>query len=133
MGTGWAFPPSFSGEAYPAAMVEGEEDIRQSLMILLSTVPGERVHRPDYGCGIHKVVYEKMNSNTMSLFRHIIEKAVLLFEPRITLNDVKFDFSSEKEGRLLIQLEYTVRLTNTRSNMVYPFYFREGTNLKLNV
>ena len=133
MGTGWAFPPSFSGDAYSTAMVEGEEDIRQSLMILLSTVPGERVHRPDYGCGIHKVVYEKMNSNTMSLFRHIIEKAVLLFEPRITLNDVKFDFSSEKEGRLLIQLEYTVRLTNTRSNMVYPFYFREGTNLKLNV
>jgi uncharacterized protein len=132
LGTGWAFPPTFSGKADFTAMAEDEADIWQSLMILLSTVPGERVHRPEYGCGIHKMVYEKMNSNTMTLFKHMIEKAVLLFEPRITLNDVKFDFNNEKEGKLLIELDYMVRLTNSRSNMVYPFYFREGTNVKMN-
>jgi len=132
LGTGWSFPPTFSGKGDFTELVEGEQDIEQSLRILLSTVPGERVHRPEYGCGIYKMVYEKMDSNTMTLFKHIIEKAVLLFEPRITLNDVMFNFDKEKEGTLLIELVYTVRLTNSRSNMVYPFYFREGTNLNLN-
>ena len=129
LGTGWAFPPTFTGSTNVAAMVNDEEDIHQSLRILLSTIPGERVHKPKFGCGIHKMVYEKMNSSTETLFKHTIEKAILLFEPRITLNEVKFDFSNEEEGKLLILLEYTVRLTNTRSNMVYPFYFKEGTNL----
>ncbi|HNW49650.1 MAG TPA: GPW/gp25 family protein [Prolixibacteraceae bacterium] len=132
LGTGWSFPPTFSGKGDFTELVEGEQDIEQSLRILLSTVPGERVHRPEYGCGIYKMVYEKMDSNTLTLFKHIIEKAVLLFEPRITLNDVMFNFDKEKEGTLLIELVYTVRLTNSRSNMVYPFYFREGTNLNLN-
>ncbi len=129
LGTGWTFPPSFAGSSSVIDMASGEEDIRQSLFILLSTVPGERVHNPNFGCGIHKTVYEKMNSSTETLLRYTIEKAVLLFEPRITLNEVSFDFSNEENGELKIVLGYTVRLTNTRSNMVYPFYFREGTNL----
>ncbi|MFA8434707.1 MAG: GPW/gp25 family protein [Marinifilaceae bacterium] len=129
LGTGWNFPPSFGKKGITAKMVSEEEDIHQSLMILLSTKPGERVHRPRYGCGIHKMVCENMNTSTLTLIEHTIEKAILLFEPRITLNNVKFDFGQEKEGKVLIRLEYTVRLTNTRSNMVYPFYFREGTNL----
>lgn len=132
LGIGWAFPPTFSGKVDFTEMTEGEADIKQSLLILLSTVPGERVHRPEYGCGIHKMVYEKMNSNTMTLFKHMIEKAVLLFEPRITLNDIQFNFNNENEGLLEIQLNYTVRLTNSRSNIVYPFYLREGTNIRIN-
>ncbi|TAJ12207.1 hypothetical protein DMA11_13735 [Marinilabiliaceae bacterium JC017] len=130
LGTGWNFPPSFRKDGITARMVSEEEDILQSLMILLATKPGERVHRPDYGCGIYGMVCENMNTSTLTLIEHTIEKAILLFEPRITLNNVKFDFGEERDGKLLILIEYTVRLTNTRSNMVYPFYFREGTNLK---
>jgi len=73
-----------------------------------------------------------LNTSVLTLMEHTIEKAILLFEPRITLNSVRFDFGEDDQGKLLILIEYTVRLTNTRSNMVYPFYFREGTNLKLN-
>ena len=68
LGTGWAFPPTFSSRANVAAMVSDEEDIHQSLRILLSTIPGERVHKPRFGCGIHKMVYEKMDSSTETLF-----------------------------------------------------------------
>lgn len=133
LGTGWSFPPYFSKKNGQTEMVSDSEDIKQSLMILLSTIPGERVHRPQYGCGIHKVVYEKMNSSSMTLLKHMIEKAIILFEPRIQLNDIKFNFENEREGTLLIEIDYTIRLTNTRSNMVYPFYLREGTNVKLDV
>lgn len=133
LGTGWSFPPSFSNHGTHTQMVSDEEDIRQSLHILLSTVPGERVHRPTFGCGIHKLVHEKMNSSTTTLFQHIIEKAIILFEPRIQVTQIHFNTDNEEEGILLITIDYTIRLTNTRSNMVYPFYFREGTNLKTDV
>ena len=131
LGTGWNFPPAFSNKGNVARMVDDEEDIHQSLIILLSTIPGERVHRPKYGCGIHKMVFEKMNSSTITLFKHTVEKAIILFETRIQLDNIEIDFSQEEKGKLLINIEYTIRLTNTRSNMVYPFYLREGTNLKL--
>ena len=133
LGTGWCFPPNFSNTDGKTEMVSDSEDIKQSLMILLSTVPGERVHRPQYGCGIHKIVFEKMNSSTMTLIKHMIEKAIILFEPRIQLNDIQFNFENEREGTLFIEIDYTIRLTNTRSNMVYPFYLREGTNVKIDV
>jgi len=110
-------------------VVSNEDDIRQALFILLSTVPGERVHRPSFGCGIHKMVFEKMNSSVETLFKHTIENAIIMHEPRITVNDITFDFSDEANGILNIFLDYTIRLTNTRSNMVFPFYFKEGTNL----
>jgi phage baseplate assembly protein W len=132
LGTGWSFPPSFTKQGN-TNMVSDDEDIMQSLLILLSTPPGERVHRPKYGCGIHKMVFEKMNSSTITLFKHTIEKAIVLYETRIHLNKIDIDFDNEEEGILLIRLDYTIRLTNTRSNMVYPFYLREGTNLKMNV
>ncbi|MCT4639737.1 MAG: GPW/gp25 family protein [Bacteroidales bacterium] len=131
LGTGWAFPPSFKKEGEQTAMVSNEEDIKQSLIILLSTKPGERVHRPEYGCGIHKMVFEVVNTTTLTIMEDLISKAILMYEPRITLNAVSFDHSREYEGELAVLIDYTVRLTNTRSNMVFPFYFKEGTNLRL--
>ncbi len=132
LGTGWAFPPSFKKDGEQTAMVSNEEDIRQSIMILLTTKPGERIHRPEYGCGIHTMVFEIINTTTLTIIEDLISKAILMYEPRITLNSVSFDHSEEYEGILTVLLDYTVRLTNTRSNMVFPFYFKEGTNLRLN-
>jgi uncharacterized protein len=131
LGTGWAFPPHFiKGDTKGAVLVSGEEDIQQSLRILLSTIPGERIFRFDYGCAIHKWVFSKMNLSEKTLIADIIEKAIVAGEPRITLETVDINIKDAVNGRLEIQLYYLVKATNSRSNMVYPFYFREGTDLQ---
>jgi phage baseplate assembly protein W len=128
LGNGWNFPPVFDRDEVPTRMVANEENIRQSLWTLLSTSPGERIHRYDYGCSVRKYVFERMNIATQALLRDEIERAVILFEPRVELNSVTFHVN-EPEGILHITLDYTVRQTNRRTNMVYPFYLNEGTDL----
>lgn len=106
-----------------------EEDIRQSLEILMRTNPGERVHRYDFGCGIRRFVHEEMTLTTQTQMQDVISRAVLMFEPRVTLHDVDFDMERIYEGVIMIGLDYTVRRTNSRSNMVFPFYLNEGTEI----
>ncbi len=130
LGTGWAFPPAFDWRTKEAVMVSQVQDIEQSLHILLSTVPGERVMQPAYGCGIKRMVFENVNDSTITEIKDIITKAVLFFEVRITLNDIEVDVTDMLDGVLRLRLDYTVRTTNTRTNMVYPLYLREGTNLR---
>lgn len=131
LGRGWSFPPEFHRRGKQIRMVSEEEDIREALRILLSTVPGERVMRPTFGCGLKAMVFEVVTDNTVTEIQDVVERAILFFEPRITLHRVAVDFVDAPEGRLDIFLEYTVRGTNTRSNMVYPFYILEGTNLRV--
>jgi len=131
LGTGWSFPPVFSQASKDVQRVGEDDDILQSLYILFSTTPGERLLQPTYGCNLKAMVFENITENTMTEIRDIIEKAVLFFEPRIDLNSVDVDTEQIKNGILRILLNYTVRATNTRSNMVYPFYFREGTNIQM--
>lgn len=129
LGKGWHFPPEFRKGKNPTVMVSDEEDIYQSLIIILKTAPGERVHRFDFGCGIGNFVHEKMTLTVQTMMKDVIRRAVLMQEPRVTLNDIVFDLSREPEGIMQIRLDYTVRTTNTRSNMVFPFYLREGTDI----
>lgn len=133
LGIGWSFPPEFHKHANSIGvkMVAEEEDIGESLKILLSTVPGERIMQPTYGCGLHAMVFETINESTITELKDIIERAVLFFEPRITLESVDIDTEESLEGRLKIQLNYTVRKTNTRSNIVYPFYYLEGSQVRV--
>lgn len=131
LGTGWAFPPSFDWRSKEALLVSQVEDIEQSLRILLGTVPGERVMQPAYGCGLKRMVFETLNDSTATEIRDIVAKAILFFEVRITLHGVDLDWSDIADGLLRLKLDYTVRTTNTRTNMVYPFYLSEGTNLRL--
>lgn len=128
LGTGWNFPPSFIKE-YGVEMVSDEEDIRQSLKILFSTTPGERIFRFDYGCNLKQWTFEKMNLSIETLIIDTIRQAILYYEPRIDVEKIGVEIKNPAEGILWINLGYTVRQTNTRSNMVYPFYFKEGTNL----
>lgn len=128
LGIGWDFPPTFQKDGDATAMVADEENIRQSLMVLLSTSPGERVHRYDYGCAIRKYAFEKMDVTTQTLLKEQIQKSIILFEPRVILDSISFDME-QQDGVLLINLNYTIRRTNRRSNIVYPFYLNEGTDL----
>lgn len=125
LGRGWKFPPEFSGGVSPTAMVAQEEDIHQSLHIILSTRVGERIMRPDFGANLHDLVYHNMDLTARTQLRAAIEKAILLWEPRITLTRVSFDMSEEKSGVLYVSLEYVIRQTNARGNMVYPYYYEE--------
>lgn len=129
LGKGWAFPPRFDKSAGGTIMVAEAQDIRESLFILLSTLPGERPLQPSYGCGLHALVFDNLSRNRLSELEDAVDRAVLFFEPRIILNSIDIDTDAQYEGVLYIRLNYTIRSTNSRSNMVYPFYFREGTQI----
>jgi len=131
LGIGWGFPPEFNKLDHTVQMVSKEQDIEESLRILLSTAPGERTMHPNYGCGIHEIVFETMDESMVTYTRELIRKAVLKYEPRITLNSVLVNVESALDGILYIQLNYTIRTTNSRANMVYPFYINEGSNIRL--
>lgn len=129
LGSGWGFPPAFSTKSASVRMVAGEEDIDESLRILMATKPKERVMQPAFGCGLQSLVFENIDENSLSLIKDTILRAVLFFEPRIDLEDIEIDKEHSYDGVLYINLIYRVRATNTRSNLVYPFYLREGTNV----
>lgn len=125
LGRGWAFPtrPAPSGEV---SLVEFEEDIRQSIRIILGTNPGERVMRPDFGAGLNALVFEPVNTTTMALVQHRVELALVTWEPRINLQRVLVSTAPQERNLLLIEINYQVRDTNTFYNLVYPFYLLEG-------
>lgn len=112
-------------------MVSEDPDIQESLTILMSTRPGERLMHPTYGCGIHEIIFESINESTITEMKDRIQRAILFFEPRITVENILIDLEEEMNGTLRILVEYTIRTTNARSNMVYPFYFKEGSGTNL--
>ena len=128
LGTGWSFPPEFIRRSRKVTMVSEDEDIKQSLEILISTSPGERIMNPAYGCGLKSLTFENIGETTITEIEELIERAVLFFEPRIDLNSVDVEVEDIYGGIIKIQLNYTIKITNTRSNIVYPFYFQEGTS-----
>ena len=129
LGTGWSFPPTFGRGGAEIAMVSGVEDIQQSLHILLATRLGERVMQDAFGCALDSVVFEEIDQGLINTLNRSISDAILYYEPRITLEQIDVDESAEQPGLLLISLVYTVRTTNSRFNMVYPFYINEAATL----
>ena len=127
LGTGWSFPPEFNRQSKDVMMVSEEEDIRQSLEILLSTVPGERIMHPSYGCGLKQLTFENLSESTLTEIRDVIDRAILFFEPRIQVDSIEVDIENVYDGIMTIEINYMIRITNSRDNMVYPFYFQEGT------
>ena len=131
LGRGWKFPPEFDRHVKDVKMVAEDDDIRESLRILLSTSPGERLMHPTYGCGLKQMVFENVDESVITEIRDKVQRAILFFEPRITVDGIDVAVEDPLSGVLLIQLRYIVRSTNSRSNMVYPFHFLEGTNIGL--
>lgn len=109
-------------------MVSDTVDIAESLRILLSTYPGERVMLPAYGCGLRRMVFEDISEQMMTEIKEMIRKAILFFEPRITLIRISTQLIDPLGGHLEISLDYNVRTTNTRHNLVYPFYLYQATD-----
>jgi phage baseplate assembly protein W len=131
LGTGWGFPPEFEPRRKRVRLVSEDEDIRESLWILLSTNPGERVMLPAFGCGLRARVFDSVTESMITEVRDLVERAILFFEPRIILHSVEVLVRDALGGIIDINITYTVRTSNTRSNMVYPFYFLEATNAAL--
>ena len=129
LGTGWQFPPRFVKGPGTTVMASGEEDIHQSLEILLTTTVGERFLRPTYGCDLVKYLFEPLDDGLTAYIRDLVNTAILYHEPRIRLLDLKLH-PQENEGIVLIELEYRIRTTNARRNFVFPFYKDEGTDVK---
>ena len=126
LGVGWAFPPQLEVTGAPA-LVPYEEDIRQSIMIIMGTEPGERIMRPDFGAGLNRFVFEPANTTTMALVQTRVHDALVDWEPRIEVLDVKVTTDAKEKNLLLIETSYRVRATNTLHNLVYPFYLQEAT------
>ena len=126
LGRGWAMPVELDPRTGLVATVAFEEDVRQSILIILETAPGERVMRPNFGCGIHELVFSAVDSTVIQRIRSVVEEALRRCEARIDVLGVTVDDSDIGKGLLLIELEYRVRKTNQAGNLVFPFYFREG-------
>lgn len=127
LGTGWAFPPTFTTGGRQVEMVSGVEDIHQSLQILLSTRLGERVMQESFGCDLTDLLFEEIDQSMVNRLTNLVSDAILYYEPRITLDRLDVSPAQAEAGLLLISLEYTVSATNSRFNMVYPFYVNEAS------
>jgi phage baseplate assembly protein W len=128
LGRGWTFPPSFkNGEA---VMVEDEADIQQSLQILFQTIPGERFLEPKFGLDMQALMFEPLSTTLRTLVTDQITTAILIYEPRIKVLNLSIDTPDPNQGSLRVLLEYQTRATNSRFNLVFPFYDRDSNEVR---
>lgn len=126
LGTGWKFPIRVNGRG-GFSLSQGEQDVAESIWIVLSTSKGERIMIPEFGCGINDYLFAPNNSNTRGAVTHQVQQALLRWEPRIDVMDVRVDDRTDQPNLLLIQIDYRIRSNNAFHNMVYPFFLREGS------
>jgi phage baseplate assembly protein W len=121
IGSGLAFPLQVDRRG-GIALARDETDIEQAIELILGTAPGERPMRPEFGCGVHDFVFDSIDASTIGKMENAIRDALDHWEPRIVVETVEFDLSDVDEGRLMIDIGYRIRVTNTMRNLVYPFY-----------
>ena len=128
LGVGWTWPvtpePGPGAAPGPISLSGYEERIRQSILIILGTAKGERVMRPDFGCGIHELVFAPNDQTTEARVGFEVREALLDFEPRIDVDEVRV--VRETPERMVIHVAYRVRRTNNTFNLVYPFYLERS-------
>jgi phage baseplate assembly protein W len=122
LGLGWNFPVGLDDGGQVELAPDEEEGIRQSIWMILGTSPGERVMRPDFGCGIHELVFGVNDAATASAAAGAVREALAVWEPRIDVLDVYAVPDPSRPNLLVIEINYQVRSTNSRFNLVYPFY-----------
>jgi phage baseplate assembly protein W len=126
LGTGWSFPPEFGPGGAEVALVSDAEDVHQALAILFATRTGERPMQETFGCNLDEVLFEEIDQHLVNRITSMINDAILQHEPRIELLDVDVSPDPDDAGVLRIRLEYAVLGTNSRYNMVFPFYLNEA-------
>jgi len=125
LGTGWKFPlqvTPFGGIATATA----EQRIEEAILLILSTGRGERVMLPDFGCGIHDLVFAPNDPSTVSKIVDSVRRSLVTYEPRIDVLDVSAETTDGQPNLLLIRVDYRIRDTNSMKNLVYPFFITEG-------
>lgn len=125
LGTGWSFPVQTDHKG-DIQVSDAEKDIRESIKIILGTAKGERVMRPEFGCDIHEHLFSAVTPATRNLIESSVREALVRWEPRIDIETIDAYTNAEEPNKVLIEIEYYVRTTNSLSNMVYPFYITEG-------
>jgi phage baseplate assembly protein W len=128
LGIGWKYPVSMEADGGISSS-SYEENIRESILLILGTAKGERLMRPEFGCSIHKFAFSTMDTLTLRMIENAIYEALVDWEPRIEVNTIKTLTEDAQEGKLLISIDYKVRRSNTQVNLVYPFYLKEGSNV----
>ena len=129
LGRGWAFPPEFNRQTKSVKMVEEEADILNSLEILLTTRRNERIMLPAFGCYPDELLFKPLDLTLKTSLADQIKTAILYHEPRIDVTRVQLEKGVDSDGVVLIKVEFVIRKTNSRKNMVYPFYKNEGNEL----
>ena len=124
MGSGLSFPPRVNVQTGRFVMSRHEENVHESVRIILRTFRGERVMRPEFGALAEDVLFSDMSAEILAGLEEGIREALENCEPRIA--DVSVKTSHENRGELSIEIAYTVRTTNNLFSRVYPFYILEG-------
>ena len=124
LGVGWKFPLQVTPGGQ-IAQARYEQRIEESLYLILSTAKGERVMLPDFGCGIHDLVFAANNATTIAIVIQTVREALVAFEPRVDVLDINAESAPDEPNVLLIRINYRIRANNARGNLVYPFYIRE--------
>lgn len=129
LGSGWAFPVTFSVGNYRLNLTSYELNINNSIDIILKTRMGERILEPGFGSGLQQFIFRKMDESLKGDIIDAVKTSLLHNEPRITVKDVEVNFPDLQTGLVEITIIYVYNQTNTRHNYVFPFYLKEGTNL----
>lgn len=121
IGRGWAFPPRLN-DRDRIATVQDDTDIRQAIYIIIFTVPGERVMRPEFGCQIHDLIFDPANEQTAAVAERYVRDAINRWEPRIDLVSVKVVPGGTEYGELIIHIDYRAKEQHDTRSLVFPFY-----------
>ncbi len=128
LGRGWKFPIEVDPTTGRIKQAEYEDDIAEAIRMIIWTSKGERLMRPDFGCGIEQYLFEGNDDTTLRLIEAEIDEALRLWEPRVHEVEVQVKRDPQHDEKLLIHVQYEVRTTNNLFNQVYPFYLYEGSN-----
>lgn len=128
LGRGWKFPVQLDPVTGRFMMSDGEEDIAESLGIIIRTMQGERVMRPDFGGNLNNYVFALTDTTTLNLLQNDLLKAITTWEPRVEAVEVQVKTDPANPEKLMIHVQYIVRATNNLFNQVYPYYLSEGAS-----
>ena len=130
IGTGWSFPPHFSKAADGGAgiiMHSGVQEIEDSLSVLFSTQLGDRLFRPDFGCNLTEFQFKMIDSASENRLKRMIDNAIREYEPRILVQKLDIDLSDIDDGKVRIDLQYSIKATYVKDNIIYPYHFENDT------